>query len=302
MKIVAMSRTTSEAAFRSFLYGAAAMLLIIDVFFLVRALFTSNFVPIVPTIAGGLTAAGLLFVIYAEHQARERDRKDHRRISRVAHQLESPLHALQRDLGHLTAKAENLPAEVRLKLKHMETKTKVLLENVRDVFLLLQAQEHNIAQNVRTYNLCTLVEDVIEDQRPLASARNVEIITKLHCQDAPVRVDKQLWHIALTHLIENAVLYTLTPGLVNVAVVRRDKRVRVVVQDRGIGINDEEAELIWHPFARGERAMQHDPDGIGAGLALTRLIVKEFGGTIRYISRSKGMGTQFEISLPLAKK
>jgi len=295
-----MANLAPKTAFRAFLYGGAALLLAFDLFFLVKALFTGNFVPIVPIVAGVFTAIGLLFVVYAETNARERDKREHRRISRVAHQLENPLNALQTDLTQLIKDADKLPSEARLKLKHMETKASVLLENVRDVFLTLQVQQHPVATEVRTYDLCAIVRDVIENLRDLAQARNVELLSKLHCETAPVKVDRQLMMIVLTHLIENAILYTMKPGLVNVVITRGDKRTRVIVQDRGIGITDQDAAIIFQPFARGPRAAEYDPDGIGVGLTLSRLIVKEFGGQLTFQSKERGMGTEFEVSLPLA--
>lgn len=297
-----MPTTTPQTAVRSFLYGGGAILLAFDFFFLVKALFTSNFVPIVPIIAGILTAAGLLAVVYSEQKARDEDKRDHRRISRVSHQLESPLNALQEDLEHLIANADGLPSAARLKLKHMETKTKVVLENIRDVFLTLQALEEPLAQEVRTYNLCTLVNTTIEKVTPLAHARNVELIHKFHCADAPVKVDRRLFMIALTHLLENALTYTLTPSSVNVAVTKGKKHVRVIIQDRGIGISPSDAGVIFQPFARGERAGKHDPDGIGVGLTVARLILRDFHGRLTWKNRDRGMGAQFEIILPLAKK
>lgn len=297
-----MLTKTSQIAFRYFLYGSAAVLLILDIFFLIRAIGTSNFVPIVPLLAGVLTATGLLFIIYAERATREYDKQEHRRISRVAHQLERPLTSLQTDVAHLIATADTLPAEARLKLKHMETRTHTLLANIRDVFLMLQAQQLTVAKDLRTYNVCAIVDDVIQQQTKLASARNVELLHSFHCQDAPVKIDRSLFIVVLNHLIENGITYTLTPGLVNIAVMRSNTHVRIVVQDRGIGIREDEAVAVFQPFARGERAAGYDPDGIGVGLALSQLIIKEFGGIIRWRNRESGMGVQFEVVLPLVKK
>lgn len=294
-----MPTTTPQTAFRSFLYGSGATLLAFDLWFLIKALFSDNFVPIVPIVAGIFTAGGLLFIVYSEQRAREEDKRDHRRISRVAHQLESPLRALQEDLEHLTSNAKKLPSEERLKLKHMETKTRVLLDNIRDVFLMLQVQEKPLAKEVRAYNLCVIVEEVISKSAALASARNVEVLHKAHCEDAPVRVDKRLLSIALMHLLENAILYTHKPGLVNVAVMRGKGFARVVVQDRGIGVSEEDRFAIWQPFARGHKAEQFDPDGIGVGLTLSRLLVKDMGGELVWRDRGTRVGAEFEIKLPL---
>ncbi len=293
--------SSSSTAFRALLYGSAAMLLLINIFFFFRALLTTNFVPIVPVVAGVFTAAGLLFIVYAEQKAREADKKDHRRISRVAHQLESPLLALQDDLAGLLASADRLPSDERLKLKRMETKTNVLLENVRDVFLMLQAQEKPLSREQRLYNLCPLIEQVVARAKTLASARNIELVYQPQCTDAPVFVDRQLFLIALTHVIENGLVYTMKPGLVTVSVIREPKTIRITVQDRGIGITSRDHLTVFEPFARGEHAEAYDPDGIGVGLTLSRLIIQDFQGKLTWHSRPEGMGTEFTVILPLAK-
>ncbi len=292
----------AKNAFRAFLYGGGAVLLLTNLFFLLRAAFTVSYVPVVPIIAGIFTAGGLLFVVFAEHQAREEDKRDHRRISRVAHQLETPLHGLSDDFQHLLQQASTLPAETRFKIKRMETKTKTLLENIRDVFLMLQLQEGSVAQEQRTYDLCVLVKESVDHTRPLAAAQNVELTTTAKCTTAPVKIDRRLFTIALQHLLDNARTYTLKPGLVNVALLRDAKKVRVVVQDRGIGIPAAERTSMWQPFARGERAEQFDADGIGIGLTLSRLIVQSFGGQLLYRPRPTAAGSQFEIVLPLATR
>ena len=148
-------------------------LVVLNLLFLVKALIIGNLVPILPVIVGVLTTVGLLFLIRAEWQAREEDKREHRRISRVTHQLSNPLKSLQLELAELMKDANQLPAEARLKLKHMETKTTVLLDNIRDVFLMLQAHTDTSSGEHRTYNLCTLTANSAKNFQQQAKARNV---------------------------------------------------------------------------------------------------------------------------------
>lgn len=277
------------------------MLFAINLFFLAKALFAGEFFPIVPLATGVCVAGGLLVILYAEGKARGEDKKEYRRLSRVASQLEQPILSLEEDIAYLVRESEALPAEIRLKLKKMDTRTKVLLENVRDVFLAIRAQQGEIAQEMRVYDTCAIVADVVEKMRPLAVARNVELLQKMHCEDAPVRVDKSLFVIALTHLIENGILYTITPGLVNIVIIRSKSHVRIIIQDRGIGLKQEDIASIFTPFARGSFASQYDADGIGVGIALSRMIVQEFGGNLTMRQRKDSSGLEFEIKLPLAR-
>lgn len=290
-----------QSIFNALLYGGASALLIMDVLFLAKSLLVRDFVPVLPIIVGILLTAGLLVIVIAEQQARVQDKKEHVRLTRVAHQLERPIEALEEDLEQLASHARKLPAEQRMKVKRMESKTKVLLENVRDVFLMLQAREAPISQDTRTYNMCVLIGDAIERVLPLASAHNVEVRHTAHCQDAPVKADKHLFTIALTHLLENGILYSLKPGLVNVAIMRGPAWVRIVIQDRGIGVKEKDVAHIFEPYYRGDKASQFDPDGIGVGLTLSRYIIQEFGGSLSWRSRRDATGSEFEIKLPLAK-
>lgn len=295
-----MRSLDSGRAFRIFLFGGASALLILDVFFLLKSVWQTNFVPVVPLLAGIFTAFGLLLILYSEQRARDLDRADHRRISRVAHQLEAPLATLQSDLEYLIKRAGKLPAEERMKLKRMASKTAITLDNIRDVFLMMRAHDTAISQDKREYDVCAVVEEAINHTKTLASARNIELTHKQHCQNAPVILDKRLAKIALIHVIENALLYTVTPGLVNIAITKGEKYVRIIVQDRGIGVNAEDQYAIFLPFARGKQAEKHDPDGIGVGLTLAKLIVKEFEGDLIWRPRPGGeTGSEFEIKLPL---
>lgn len=297
-----MTRPNTATIFHSFLYGGASVLLALDLFFLVKALFQNSFVPLVPIIAGIFIAGGLLLVLHAEQKTRELDKKEHRRLSRVAHQLESPLQALQEDLAYLVKISDSLPAAARLKLKRMDTKAAILLENIRDVFLMLRAQQGAVVQERRAYDICVVVKQAVDHVHAHASARNVNITYKAHCQDAGVMIDKTLFLIALTHILGNAIQYSIMPGLVNVAILKGKSSVRVLVQDRGIGIKDQDADDIFRPYARGDKAEQFDPDGIGVGLTLSKLLVEEMGGTIRWRPRAKSAGTEFELKLPLVSE
>lgn len=296
-----MKNTTPHTIFHSFLYGAASVLFAVNLYFLARALFAGEFFPVLPLATGICIAGGLVVILFAEGKAREEDKKEFRRLSRVATQLEHPIMSLEEDIAYLVRESESMPAELRLKLKRMDTRTKVLLENVRDVFLTIRAQQGGIAQETRVYDTCTIVNDVVEKLRPVAIARNVELLQKMHCEDAPVRVDKSLFMIALMHLIENGILYTITPGMVNIAVVRGKSRVRIIIQDRGIGVKEEDIGSIFTPFARGSYAAQYDADGIGVGVALSRMIAREFGGSLTMARRKDSSGLEFELKLPLAR-
>ncbi len=83
--------------------------------------------------------------------------------------------------------------------------------------------------------------------------------------------------------------------------MRTPSQVKIIIQDRGTGIKEEDRGIIFTPFARGSYANQYDADGIGAGITLSRMIVQEFGGNLTMKERKDSSGLEFELTLPLEK-
>jgi signal transduction histidine kinase len=77
-------------------------------------------------------------------------------------------------------------------------------------------------------------------------------------------------------------------------------RVAVRVRDRGPGIARAERRRVFEPFYRGQDAAARHLHGTGLGLAVTRSLLEEIGGTIEIEESEPGRGTTFLITLPAA--
>ena len=101
---------------------------------------------------------------------------------------------------------------------------------------------------------------------------------------------------ALTNLLENALKYSPVQSRVLIRAWRTASRVRIVVEDSGLGVAREDEERIFEPFQRGTRV----PDsvrGTGLGLAIARQLVDAQAGSLHYEAREGG-GSRFVIELP----
>jgi len=107
----------------------------------------------------------------------------------------------------------------------------------------------------------------------------------------PVRVEQ-----ALTHVVANALKYGAGKP-VDVVVQRDGGTARVLVRDRGIGIDPDARERIFGRFERAVSSRHYG--GLGLGLFLARRIVEAHGGRIAVVS-APGEGATFAVELPVA--
>jgi signal transduction histidine kinase len=137
--------------------------------------------------------------------------------------------------------------------------------------------------------------EAIELVQKRYDAKNVALLAALEESLPPAPADAAGIHQAVLNLLNNA-LEAVEEG--NGAVTLSTEfdaeaaRVRIVVADNGVGIDPERRKHLFEPFysTKGQK-------GTGLGLAVTKKIVDEHAGTIRFES-TQGQGTTFTIELP----
>lgn len=119
--------------------------------------------------------------------------------------------------------------------------------------------------------------------------------------DAPqIDADPALLRRVLDNLLDNAAKFSDPDTSITIAASRAaDGGLRLIVQDRGIGIDGSELERIFEPFYRTDRSRARATGGVGLGLALARRIVEAHGGSIRAESDQE-QGTRFCVHVPAA--
>ncbi|AKV04500.1 periplasmic sensor signal transduction histidine kinase [Labilithrix luteola] len=116
----------------------------------------------------------------------------------------------------------------------------------------------------------------------------------------PVLGDAILLRRVVDNLLDNAHKYTEDASQPIAIVVRRESDgVTIEVQDRGVGVAEEDVKRVFEPFFRADRSRTRSTGGLGLGLALSRRVVEAHGGTIAFESKL-GAGTIARVHLPSA--
>lgn len=101
---------------------------------------------------------------------------------------------------------------------------------------------------------------------------------------------------ALFNMMENAVKYSESGGHIDITVQNSEMFTRINIADMGIGIDENEWNMIFQRFYRSKRVA--DFEGVGIGLFLAREIVTAQGGYIK-VSSQVGEGSVFSVFLPV---
>ena len=100
------------------------------------------------------------------------------------------------------------------------------------------------------------------------------------------------------NLCDNALKYNVEGGNVNIILEEDDKVARIIVEDTGIGIPDEDKKSIFERFYRVDKGRSKDVGGTGLGLSIVKHIAIYHGGKVEVFDRTCG-GTRMIVELKL---
>jgi len=234
------------------------------------------------------------------HRLRQSFEQQREFLGNAAHELKTPVTILKSTLQALLQKprtSEEYRSGIQRALEDMDRLEKLLQWMLR----LARAEQWawgTLRRDLTPISLSSTCEEAIEGVRPLAQARNTEIVFATE-NSALCLADPDDLELVWVNLLENAVRYSPEGAKVNVSISEiGTTRARVTFEDRGSGIPPEELSHIFERFHRGDPSRARETGGFGLGLAIAKALVEAYGGTITATSQV-GQGTCMMVELPL---
>ena len=208
----------------------------------------------------------------------------------ASHELRTPIAVLMTQM-ELALKKDRSTEEYREVLTTCLKAVQRMASMAEDLLFLSRADAKAVELRREPLDLKEVVDDAVGQLRPLADGRGVRLSLESHPQ--AVVGDRIRLGEAVTNLVANAIQYNRPEGRVEVTL--RDGV--LAISDTGAGIPEEDRPRVFERFYRADKARSRNAGGAGLGLAITKWIVENHGGTISFDSRA-GEGTTFRVRFP----
>ncbi len=249
-------------------------------------------------LASLLAMVALICTFYAERMAESRAqvRSKDEILSRVTHELRTPLSALRGFVYLAQKRGDETPnTQLGQTLQRIDVQVDRLARMVSDLYDASAVQAGKLKLEPRACDLVAIVREVALRFRTLHPKLDLRWSgpEAMWGQWDAARIDQ-----LLSNLIGNAVKYAGEASVVEVTVTPSSGgSAHLQVHDEGPGIPPDKLALIFEPFQRIDDSGKKK--GLGLGLSIAREIALLHGGAI-WVDSQLGRGTTFHVRLPTA--
>ncbi|MFF2031785.1 sensor histidine kinase [Arthrobacter sp. NPDC058192] len=214
-------------------------------------------------------------------------------VSTVSHEFRTPLTSIIGNLDLVLSDNEGLACPAVRRVEVAQRNAERLLALVSDLLMSASSAVH---VHLRRTDLAGLVEASLGSAQAHAQASSIslamDVPSPLWVHADPLRIGQ-----ALDNLVSNAIKYSPAGGSVRVSATTGDGRVRLHVEDTGMGMTAADAGRVFTRFFRSQAVREGSIPGAGLGLSITKAIVERHGGSIS-CRTLPGQGSTFTVELP----
>ena len=224
-------------------------------------------------------------------------------LQRMSHDIRTPINGICGMVNMADHYADDMEKQTEYRTKVKEA-SNLLLELVNDVLDMSKLESGEIVLEEIPFNLSSISREVFVVIEQMAAEQNIRVawekkeITHRDFIGSPGYVKRVMMNI-----LSNAVKYNKENGQIYVSCVEIPSEqpemttMEFVCRDTGIGMAEEFQKHIFEPFAQEHTGSRAKFAGTGLGMAISKKLVEEMGGTITFESK-KGVGTTFVIRVP----
>jgi signal transduction histidine kinase len=221
--------------------------------------------------------------------------KDHF-LAALSHELRTPLTPVLMCAASLEQETALQP-EFREQLGMMRRNVELEARLIDDLLDLTRISRGKLELQLDTTDVHSLLAHTEQIFRSDAREKGVALRLELDAREHAVAGDAARLHQVFWNMVKNAIKFTPAGGQVIVRTKNASGRIRIDIQDDGIGIDPKILPSVFGAFIQGDTETGHAAGGLGLGMSISKTIVEMHGGNIQADSAGTGAGATFTVEL-----
>ena len=244
-----------------------------------------------------LLAGSIIAIVVSSNRSRTFAQRQVDFVSSVSHEFRTPIaviYSAAENLADGIAKDETQISRYGDLIKAEGKKLSAMVEQILE-FAGARSGRRNY--HFAEADLAEITRSTIEEMRPAIEKSGFELDVQA-VDSLPVeRADREAVSAAIQNLVQNSVKYSNGTRRIKVSASNGNGRVKIAVEDHGIGIPRAEQKKIFEPFYRAPHVVDAQIHGNGLGLSLVKDVAEAHGGSVR-VESEPGKGSKFSLEFP----
>ncbi|MZR30052.1 hybrid sensor histidine kinase/response regulator [Sneathiella litorea] len=223
-------------------------------------------------------------------------------LAHMSHEIRTPLTAITGVAEILAQSSHELDEKKQKLVKVLHSSSISLKDLISDILDFSKIESGELELEETSFSLPSVFEHITSIMSVRTKEKNLEFVFDYaDVKDLDFYGDSVRIRQILINLIGNAIKFT-EEGHVHVKARTEDQggfsALRIDVEDTGIGISDEQAEIIFERFKQADSTVSRKFGGTGLGLPISKKLASLMGGSIE-VESEIGKGSKFSFILPI---
>ncbi len=224
-------------------------------------------------------------------------------FSNISHELRTPLNILLSTLQLLNLYIRD--GSIKIVGKDISNHFNVMKQNcyrllklVNNLIDVNKIDSGYLKADFKNMDIVSVVEDITQSAANYIKSRGISIIFDTDIEEKVIACDYEKIERIILNLLSNAVKFSKAGASIFVGIHDGGGNVEIIVEDTGIGIEEDKINSIFKRFVQVDKSFTRDHEGSGIGLSLVKSLVEMHGGSI-HVESKYGEGSKFKIHLPV---
>ncbi len=219
-------------------------------------------------------------------------------VATISHEFRTPLTSIKAYCETLLKNAESIDRNIMKEfLIVIEEESNRLMALIEDILDFSQMESGAVRFERTSCNMSEIVTVAANELEKNFESKRITLHTRVPHDEVKVRAERDLMKQLVINLLHNASKFTPEGGHVWVTIEEEVVSCRIVVEDNGIGIPEDQLEQIFDHFHQADGSATRRHGGTGIGLAICKNIVEWHDGRI-WVENVPGKGARFVVVIP----